>query len=112
MNAYLVRIPEERGEFYSGGYEPPEPWWPIGIFVAETRAQAKADALSTWTHSPRSGVYGDDWRHLRTNLLAADVAAERGEYVTGPLFGPLWLRVHEVLDHAGASCACPEVEVA
>lgn len=116
MNAYLVRIREERGALYFGGdlYEPPEPWFPIGVFVAATRGQAKADALSTWSHSSRSGVYEDDWPNLRTNVLAHDVEllnpadVSRGEYETGPLHNFFWLRVHEVLDHGGARCTCPE----
>lgn len=112
MNAYLVRIPEERSAYAYGNYEPPEPWWPTGVFIAETRGRAKVLALTNWT-SRSTGVETDDFNSLRTNLLARDVDllnpdVRRGEYETGPLFNFLWLRVHEVLDHGGARCTCPE----
>lgn len=117
MNAYVVRIPEERtSQRY---YEPPEPWWPIGVFLAETPAQAKRDALDAWIGS---GVERDDWNALRVRLLrydirvydgesGSDVEARRGEVPFGdPLAETLWLRIHELDDHGGASCDCPEME--
>lgn len=115
MNAYLVRIPEERADFPSAcDLEPPEPWWPTGIFVAATPAQAKRDALRAWTSS-RSGVYSDDWNALRVRLLERDVdllgdPLPRGELceAASAHFDRLWLRVHEALDHDGRLCDCPE----
>jgi hypothetical protein len=109
VNAYLVRIPELRSEYYSGGYEPPEPWFPTGIFCAETPAQAKYDAIEDWAGGTRSGVYHDDWPSLRVNLLRKDVSYERGELNDDE--SDLWGRVHEVLvDHGGKACDCPEME--
>jgi hypothetical protein len=119
MNAYLVLIPEQRCDVYFGGYEPPEPWYPTGVFIAETPGQAKRDALYEWANAPRSGVYHDDWTNLRVRLLGRDVAGlssiRRGELSQSDnpgLYDRAWFRVHEVLDHDGRPCDCPEDEVA
>lgn len=113
MNAYVVRIPETRGEYPSASsLEPPEPWTPTGVFVAETPAQAKRDALDVWAKSLRSGVYSDDWSNLRVRMLFRDVDAPRGELVGGPLYGRAWIRVHEVLEHDGGKCDCDETVAA
>lgn len=84
MNAYAVRIPEMRdGRGYD---EPPEPWMPCGIFVAESANQAKYMALRSWAGSLSSGVYHDDWIHLRARIIEygqgpdGEVGWEDGEF--------------------------------
>lgn len=103
MNAYLVRIPEERADIPSAcSLEPPEPWWPTGIFIADTPAQAKTDALRAWSSSATTGVYSDDWPSLRVRLLERDVPLPRGECIVvteenGETYDRLWERVSELI---------------
>jgi hypothetical protein len=80
MNAYAVCIPEYRTwhDYYQ--VEGPETYFPIGIFAAETRGQAKIDALRSFCDGPQSAVSEDDFTALRTRLLASNVRKPRGEY--------------------------------
>ncbi len=73
MNAYAICIPEMRN---GRGYdEPPEPYMPCGIFIANTGNEAKYMALVSWANSLYSGVYHDDWINLRARII---------EYGQGP----------------------------
>jgi len=80
MNAYAVCIPERRETYDYYRIDPPESYVPIGVFAAETRGQAKADALRSFCDEVQSGVYSDDWTQLRTRLLARNVRRPRGPY--------------------------------
>lgn len=115
MNLYVVHIPETRCacNFGAAHYDPPEPYTPIDVFRAETRGQAKADALNVFIHARGSGVYDDDWKSLRCRLLARDVLGKRGVLDSDdPWQGEAWNLVHEVLDHGGLGrCDCAEEEV-
>jgi hypothetical protein len=73
---FAVCIPEMRAHY--AFEEPPEYGVPLGIFVAETPAQAKRDALRAWTQRSM-GVYSDDWPALRVRKLGETDAYERGE---------------------------------
>lgn len=86
--------------YYGGSLEPPEPVWCAEIIDAETRAQAKHRFLQqrTGLYEP---IYEDDWPLLRVRLLTHDATAS---------YEKRWLRVHEVLDHAGSECDCPYAE--
>lgn len=80
MNAYAVAINEVRETYDYYQIDPPEPYLPISVFAADTRAQAKYDALREFTSRMESGVFSDDWPSLRTRLLARNVRRPRGEY--------------------------------
>jgi hypothetical protein len=80
MNAYAVCIPGYRTwhDYYQ--IDPPETYLPIGVFAAETRGQAKIDALREFCEGPQAAVYDDDFVSLRTRLLARHVRKPRGKY--------------------------------
>lgn len=92
MNAYAVCIPEIRTTYDYYQVEPPETYFPCGIFLAETAGQAKADALRSFTEDIRSGVFDDDWTSLRVRKIPLRLKSSRarGEvsYTSG-LWG-LW----------------------
>jgi hypothetical protein len=109
MNAYLVRIPEQRlwrTAILDDGTGPDEPYMPLGIFVAGSPAAAKHDALKAWTQSSCSGVYHDDWPALRVATLEHDVdllesTIRRGELhedgCAPSTWKRLWARADEIL---------------
>ncbi len=124
MNAYLVHIPEERlSHYYTGGLEPPEPVWPLEIVCAETLSQARYDFLREMPYRSGSGVETDDWTAIRVRLLAKDVPFGRVCGIPEPKGDPekrlpgdewyyrFWLRIHEIEDHGGKPCDCPEADV-
>lgn len=95
MNAYVVKTKDEREEtipITDEGQGPTEVYWPHGLFVAETPAQAKADALRAWSRL-HSGVYADDYINLRATLVGRNVPEERGEIAEPAL--DYWLRYEE-----------------
>lgn len=125
MNAYVIRTKDEREyvePVLDDGSGPSFPYWPTGIFVASTPAQAKRDALTVWSNwQLRSGVETDDYPNLRARILFHDVdlvvsGVDRGELPfeldEDSFYGRCWGRLHEVLDHDGKSCDCPVEEAA
>jgi len=108
MNTYFVYVREEEqnkpemrmDHVYLGGYDPPEPVWCADVVHAETPAQAKHRFITKWAGGgvPRSPVYHDDWPLLRVRLLGKDVLGE----------DEAWGRIHEILDHDGKPCDCPQ----
>src|SRR3990167_4246022 len=90
---------------FSAGLEPPEP---VGI-IAPVRASSPAQAKYLYVREEKALDYPDDWPALRVRLLAKDVDGKAGivEY-PDPDTDRLWGRIHEVEDHGGKSCDCPE----
>lgn len=80
MNAYAVAINEIRTSHDYYQIDPPEDYLPISVFAAETREQAKYDALREFCSEVHADVYEDDWPSLRTRLLARNVRRPRGQY--------------------------------
>ncbi len=80
MNAYAVAINEQRTWHDWAQVDPPETYLPIGVFAAETRGQARWDALRAFCSGPQSAVYEDDFPNLRVRLLARNVRRPRGQY--------------------------------
>lgn len=117
MNAYVVKTKEMRSytePVLDYGVGPQIPVQPIAPVVAATAAQAKRLFLDEFSHRSDSGVYTDDWTSLRVRLLFRDIN------VIGRLVDlrpgvheendELWGRIHEVEDHDGLPCDCPEIE--
>lgn len=90
MNAYAVCIPEirETHDYYQ--IDPPEPYLPCGIFIAETPAQAKVDALRSFTSAINSGVFYDDWPSLRVRKIVSNIRRERSEAGVTDTLWRLW----------------------
>lgn len=114
MNAYVVKTKEMRSYTESvmdDGSGPRVPYWPIAPVVANSPAQAKHLFLIEFEHRSDSGVYGDDWNSLSVRLLARDVDMFNQELTRGVHEESDWLwgRIHEVEDHAGRACDCPEM---
>lgn len=80
MNAYVVAMPEYRTWYDYYQIDPPETYLPIGVFAAETRGQARFDALKDFCNQAQSAVYEDDFDLLRVKLLAKNVRVPRGKY--------------------------------
>lgn len=80
MNAYAVALKEERTWYDYYQLEAPLPYLPIAVFAAETRGQARFDALKSFVHEPQSAVYEDDFDLLTVKLLAKNVRVPRGRY--------------------------------
>lgn len=80
MNAYAVALPEHRTWYDWNQIDPPETYVPIGVFAAETRGQARWDALRDFCDQVQSAVYPDDFTALRVRLLARHVRRPRGPY--------------------------------
>lgn len=80
MNAYTVALCEQRTwhDYYQ--VEAPITYLPIGVFAAETRGQARFDALKQFCGESQSAVYEDDFDLLRVRLLAKNVRRPRGPY--------------------------------
>lgn len=111
MNIYIVRTKDNRTyeeviDPELGG--PTYDYWPHGLFVAESAAQAKTDALYKWSRDLYLGVYSDDYPNLRARLIKRAVELPRGEIEKNDEH--LWLRVHELYDHAGRKCDCPYID--
>lgn len=90
------------------GSGPQIPYLPIAPVVAETPAQAKRMFLTEFTRRPNSGVYGDDWNELRVRLLLRDVDVAAGIHEHDVRF---WGRIHELEDHGGGRCDCPDADL-
>lgn len=90
------------------GSGPQIPYLPIAPVVAETPGQAKRMFLTEFTRRPGSGVYGDDWNELRVRLLLRDVDVAAGIHEDDARF---WVRIHELEDHGGGRCGCPDVDL-
>lgn len=90
MNAYAVCIPEIRSTYDYYQTDPSEPYLPCGIFVAETPAQAKADALRSFTAAIQAGVYSDDWPSLRARKIVSRIRRTRGEVGMTDTLWRLW----------------------
>lgn len=90
MNVYAVCIPEirETHDYYQ--IDPPEPYMPSGIFIAETPAQAKADALRSFTSAIQAGVFSDDWPSLRVRKIVTGIRRNRGEAGVTDTLWRLW----------------------
>jgi len=104
LNTYFVYVrkekennPEVRMQHYDWGCDPPEPVWCADVVHAESPAQAKYRFLAHWAGTISSPVYHDDWPLLRVRLLGKSALSENQS----------WHRIHEILDHDGASCECP-----
>jgi hypothetical protein len=85
-------------------WDPPDPGEylvPCGVFVAETRGQAKRMLLSEFDRQTDPEEFLD----VRTRLLERDI--DVGD-ISDALIDRLWGRVHEVEHHAGRPCDCPE----
>lgn len=110
MNAYWCHL---EGRTVGMSYEPPDPgeWYvPCGIFVAETRGQAKRMLIDS-----DNDLDAEEYLDVRAKLLERDTDAPTGQLVEATSDSPdgspywrLWGRVHEVEDHGGEACDCPE----
>lgn len=109
MNAYWCHL---EGRTAGMSYERPDPgefYVPCGIFIAETRGQAKRMLVDS-----DDCVEAEEFLDVRTALLDRDVELADGELPPGgelpdeigPVYFRLWKRVHEVEDHAGKECDC------
>lgn len=118
MNAYVVKTKEPReyaedwidfGDDVVGGIMVPimGVCQPIAPVVAETPAQAKRIFLTEFTSRSRSGVETDDWPSLRVRLLVKGTELSPGVHEKSD---ELWGRIHEVEDHGGKPCDCPEYD--
>ena len=93
-------------------WDPPDPgdyYVPCGIFIAETRGQAKRMLIASDNH-----LEAEEFVDVRTALLERDVGLSAGEvgepksdWPDGSAYWRLWGRVHEVEDHGGKPCDCP-----
>lgn len=109
MNAYVVRTKDRRDyvePVMDDGSGPSFEYQPIAPVVAETAGQAKNLFLREFAHRHgRNGVETDDYPNLRVRLLERDYDAPAGVVEES---AHLWMRIHEVEDHGGAICDCPE----
>jgi hypothetical protein len=101
---FAVCIPEERCS--QPVYDPPQPpecGIPCGIFVAESRGQAKHLALGAWAfRGPDIGVNTDDYVNIRARVIGYedDAGWDDGTYwhdfpigeLTGRTADPFWNR--------------------
>lgn len=92
MNVYAVCIPEWRTSYDYYQIDPPETGIPMDLFIAETSAQAKADALRLWAQESGSGVYSDDWPRLRCRVIVHNIRRPRGRVKTTDTLWRLWPR--------------------
>ncbi len=129
LHAYYCRLLESRTVGMS--YDPPDPgetYTPCGIYIAETRGRAKAFFMAD-----DPGVELDEFTAIRTNCVErhVDSVLDRfdgsffhparqgvmqdpshdppGETEVERLYYRCWARVHEIEDHGGAKCDCPEL---
>ena len=112
MNVYMVRTRDERewtDPITDDGRGPSFPYLPIAPVVAETPAQAKRMFLDEFATRSSTGVYHDDWNELRVRLLVRDTDLQPGLHEG---VAALWFRYHEVVDHGGKPCDCPERDAA
>jgi hypothetical protein len=110
MNAYVVQTKDMRSytePVLDDGSGPLIPYQPIAPVVAESYAQAKYLFLREFAGSRNAGVYWDDWTDLRARLLYKDYSLDAGVKEDDDR---LWGRIHELEDHDGAECDCPEEE--
>ena len=111
MNAYVVKTKEPRGYIepvLDDGSGPWIPCQPIAPVVAETPGRAKRLFLDEFAYRPRTGVETDDWTAIRVRVLYRDVSLPEGIREDDD---QLWSRIHELEDHAGASCDCEPAEL-
>lgn len=92
--------PEVRTECYYGGFEPPEPVWCADIITAVSPAKAKYLFLAGRPGLRFPVDYPDDWPLTRVRKLGVGELSEN----------EAWGRIHEILDHGGRRCDCPEEE--
>ena len=110
VNAYWCRL---EGRTVGQSYEPPDPgeWYvPCGIFIAETRGQAKRMLVDS-----DNDIELEEFVDVRVKLLERDTDAPAGQLAEtaadvpdGSAYWRLWGRVHEVEYHGGEPCDCPE----
>lgn len=107
MNGYIAWIPDGEGQIEVRSshtyYEPPEPEGMCEVIAANTPGQARSTFIKVM-----SEAYGEDYTHIRVLKFASDIDAKLGAIHIGPLHHQGWERFHEVLDHAGKKCDCPE----
>lgn len=111
MNAYVVMIldretgkPEIRTAY--SYYEPPEPAAMIEVIAAETPGQARVE----FAKQESEAFIEEDFTRIRVRKFATGIDHKRGRITANPLYDQGWWRAHEILDHAGATCDCPELE--
>jgi len=122
VNAYWCKL---EGRIVGRSYEPPDPGEytvPCGIYLAETRGRAKLMLIADHGRD----VHAEEFVDVRTRILAREIdapsgplaepkpgdpvyeaMADGGDPPAESLYARLWLRVHEIEDHAGATCDCP-----
>ena len=101
LDAYFCKLP---GRTYGMSWDPPDPGEyavPVGIYVAETRGQAKLMLLADHDRY----VDREEFVDVRTRLLERDIDVAD---ISDALIERLWGRAHEVEHHAGRPCDCPE----
>ena len=114
MNVYAVWMPDKDGRVlvattgYYGGYEPPEPVGMVDVVAAETRGGARHQFIRCCDVAE-----AEDWNFLRVRKVAGDVEGLKpGSVPYGhPAHDQGWLRIHEIFDHDGRECDCPEVSL-